>query len=647
MTLLQKIFAAVLGLLLIGAGVIWWQTAAPSPRTVQKRAAAVTSAALVDETTYATAERLARLATTSEEQPLAQSALRVADHELALAFTAALRDVEAHPPVLSPAAAKIQDRLQKSQALLAADQQRVDQLSATGTQTDELELARSQLDLDKDEVEEADQDLVAAGGNPQRRIEAMVQEHDAQAKARAASTPTSVTAPLLQHGALFEFRDWLKLRQKLRQLADAAGAAENSAASLSQQRTELAGNLEATKGGIAELAHHTKTAKDAAPSAAPKAVTGATASAAPKAMGSAAPAAAPGATSAPSATAPPATHSHEDAAALLNQTKLITAGQKVLTVLERQTADQRQLAGIYRQWIGVVSSQANALVHTLMVHAVIVIGILLLLLFVDKWIRRLLNNPKLDRRQIETLRSLTRMTLRVLAVVVILLILIGVPGQFGTMIGIVGAGLTVAMKDFIVAFFGWLVLMGRNGIRLGDWVEINGVSGEVTELGMFHTVLLETGNWSDAGHPTGRRVTFTNSFAIEGHYFNFSTSGQWLWDELQVVVPAGQDPYPVVDAISAQVAAATADSVRQAEQEWQRAVPTERNKSFSGAPGVNVKPVVGGVEISVRYITRANERFLLRAKLYQGAVDLLGRKPGLPASDMPAPPGATPAAGTP
>jgi small-conductance mechanosensitive channel len=211
-------------------------------------------------------------------------------------------------------------------------------------------------------------------------------------------------------------------------------------------------------------------------------------------------------------------------------------------------------------------------------------------------------------------------------VLVILLILVGMPNQFGTMIGIVGAGLTVALKDFIVAFFGWLVLMGRNGIRLGDWVEINGVSGEVIELGMFHTVLLETGNWSDAGHPTGRRVTFTNSFAIEGHYFNFSTSGQWLWDELQVVVPAGQDCYPIVDAITKQVTAATAESARQAEEEWQRAVPTQRGKTFSGTPGINVKPVVGGVEIAVRYLTRADERFQLRAKLFQAAVDLLGQK---------------------
>ena len=186
-----------------------------------------------------------------------------------------------------------------------------------------------------------------------------------------------------------------------------------------------------------------------------------------------------------------------------------------------------------------------------MLDALIVIGVLILLLLLDGWLQHLLDRPKLDRRQVETLRSITRMSLRVIAVLIILLVVIGMPSQFATTIGIVGAGLTVALKDFIVAFFGWLVLMGRNGIRLGDWVEINGVSGEVTELGMFHTVLLETGNWSDPGHPTGRRVTFTNSFAIEGHYFNFSTSGQWLWDELQVVVPIGRDPYPIVDAITA------------------------------------------------------------------------------------------------
>jgi len=94
----------------------------------------------------------------------------------------------------------------------------------------------------------------------------------------------------------------------------------------------------------------------------------------------------------------------------------------------------------------------------------------------------------------------------------------------------------------------------------------------------------------------------------------------------------GRDPYPIVDAITKQVVEATRESAEQAAQEWQRAVPAQRGKVFSGTPGVNVKPVVGGVEIAVRYITRANERFLVRAKLYQAAVDLLG---AIPAAQTP------------
>ena len=66
-------------------------------------------------------------------------------------------------------------------------------------------------------------------------------------------------------------------------------------------------------------------------------------------------------------------------------------------------------------------------------------------------------------------------------------------GNWEHFLGLAGAGLTVALKDFIVGFIGWFVLMGKNGIRLGDWVEINGVTGEVAEIGPFHTVFWKQG----------------------------------------------------------------------------------------------------------------------------------------------------------
>jgi small-conductance mechanosensitive channel len=589
----EKILSGALGLSLILAGVAWWKTAPPTLRARKNQVAAITSTDLVDQSTYSTAQRLMQAASTSEEDTFAQSALRIADHELDLAFTEALRDVEAHPPALNSETAAIQARILKSQALLAADQQRVNDLTAALAQAkadqkdkiqDQLDLAQSQLELDKDELDEANQNLVDGGGNPRQQIETMVQEHAAQTKAQPAAAAAKAAALDNQHGSIGKFRDWRFLRQKEAALEAARVSAQMKAQALVARRAALSSSLQNTKSGIPELAGHaTQTAQ--------------------------------------------VQQSHEDAAALVGRTKAIAADQTILTLLNRRIADQNQLAGVYSQWASLIALQSQVIAHGLLLDALIVIGVLIALLLLDAWLQHLLDRPKLDRRQVETLRSITRVSLRIVAVLIILLIVMGMPTQFATTIGLIGAGLTVALKDFIVAFFGWLVLMGRNGIRLGDWVEINGVSGEVTELGMFHTVLLETGNWSDAGHPTGRRVTFTNSFAIEGHYFNFSTSGQWLWDELQVVVPVGRDPYPIVDAITKQVVEATRESAQQAEQEWQRAVPAQRGKVFSGTPGVNVKPVVGGVEIAVRYITRANERFLVRAKLYQSAVDLLGAKP--------------------
>jgi small-conductance mechanosensitive channel len=216
-----------------------------------------------------------------------------------------------------------------------------------------------------------------------------------------------------------------------------------------------------------------------------------------------------------------------------------------------------------------------------------------------------------------------RVSIQVLGALLILLVIFGPPNNLGTFLGLAGAGLTVALKDFIIGFIGWFVLMGNDGIRMGDMVEINGVTGEVVELGMFHTVLLETGSWSDAGHPTGRRVTFTNSFAIEGHYFNFSTSGQWLWDEVRVVVPGGRDPYAIAETMKTQAEKATAESARAAEQHWKGARRSPNFTALTAAPSVNVKPIGGGIEITLRYITHVTERSDVRASLYRTAVELL------------------------
>jgi len=584
-----------------------------------KKKAAASESALVDQSPFKTAQQLAQMADTPEEQELAKETLRLSDYELDLSFSVALQDAEAHPPELSAEAKEIQQRLQKNQKLQQALQAQVDQLTAQlgkaigqrkSDLQDQLDMAKASLDVANNDVDDASRDLTDAGGNQRDRIEKMKKSHEEADKSR--KNPDQIFPPQVEDklGLTHRLQQWSALNNKKKLLDGAKSQADALVASLNEQHNALSAQLDAEKFNSPDLAAHSKLAQLPADAGSASAIASVTASITKS-------------------------RSADEKKSVLNTTKAITLDQKNLASLDKRVDNEKELSQNYALWLDLVSDRQRLIVRRILVGAAIVIGIALIGIFFNTWLEKVLGKVRVDRRQMQTLRATARVSVQVAAILLVLLVIFGPPSQLGTFIGLATAGLTVALKDFIVGFLGWFVLMGKNGIRLGDWVEINGVTGEVVEIGLFHTVLLETGNWTDSGHPTGRRVTFTNSYAIEGHYFNFSTSGQWLWDELQIVLPTGEDPYPMIEAIQKRVLEATQDSTKAATQEWKGAAGNRDIGSFSAEPSINVKPVLGGVELSVRYITQANQRYQLRTKLNQAAVELLGRRglsPVAPAS---------------
>ncbi|MCU1297011.1 MAG: MscS Mechanosensitive ion channel [Acidobacteriaceae bacterium] len=300
--------------------------------------------------------------------------------------------------------------------------------------------------------------------------------------------------------------------------------------------------------------------------------------------------------------------------------------KKDLTDFDKRIQDHQEIRDAYGNWLVLVALQQRTVMHRVIQFVLWIILIFFAVYLTGLAIDHFLPAASTEHNRIRTLRVVIRFVVQVLGVLLALFIVFGAPQQMPTILGLAGAGLTVTLKDFIVAFVGWFVLMGRNGIKVGDWVEINGVVGEVIEVSLFRTVLLETGNWTDTGHPTGRKVSFVNSYAIEGHYFNFSTTGQWLWDELEIMVPSSEDPYPIIESIQKMVEKETDANARAAEKEWKEATTRYRVQSVTATPAVNLRPTTSGVEVHVRYITRAHERFETRARLYQALVALLRRK---------------------
>ncbi len=317
--------------------------------------------------------------------------------------------------------------------------------------------------------------------------------------------------------------------------------------------------------------------------------------------------------------------SQPETSATIARLRQLSGQRKVLAGLDQRVQDTKQLVAVYQSWSALVANRQRAVLHLLLQSLATIIAVLLITVLLNRIFHHAFQQR--DRRRLRQLRMIARIALQLAAVFVILLIVFGPPTQLSTAIGLVTAGMAVVMKDFIVAFLGWFALMGKNGISVGDWVEIEGVSGEVVEIGLLKTVLLELGNWTDAGHPTGRRVAFSNSFAMEHHYFNFSTSGQWLWDEIQLTLPAEGDPYETAQKISEIVERETKTNASEAAKEWQRVAERYGTRTLSTNPAVELRPVINGLEVVVRYITRAPERNATKSKLFQAIVDLLRKVP--------------------
>jgi small-conductance mechanosensitive channel len=533
----------------------------------------------VDLRPWQTAQALAGLAGTAEEKEFAIQAERFADHEVDQAFASALRQANLERRSLSGEALALSQRVEQLQQVANADKALVQSLTdraanskaaAAETAGDDLEVAKAQLALDSDLLADAQLDLARAGGDEPSRVQAELAAHEVEMKdydAKAAQNGQVAAITAQRHGTLAgRVNAWFDQRTRYELVQQALRQAQADIVTLTTQHTDLTNQIK---------------------------------------------------------TAAASTSGLDKLASLKRRSAL----SQILGICNDRIQSQRQLAGVYGKWSAQILLQHRIVQHLLLRSFALIAFILICVILLDALARHLIDRPKLDRGRVKTLHIIFKLGIQLLGVLIILFVVFGAPSEMPTILGFTTAGLTLVLQDFIIAFFGWFVLMGKNGIRIGDLVEINGVSGEVAEISLFRTSMLETGNWTDQGHPTGRRVSFINSFAIKGQYFNFSTAGQWMWDEIRFNVPAAEENYAMIELIHAVVLKETEKDARLAEAEWKHSARHAGLSQFAADPAVEMRPGASGINIVVRYVTRAAERFEVRNRLYERVIGLLNKPP--------------------
>lgn len=113
--------------------------------------------------------------------------------------------------------------------------------------------------------------------------------------------------------------------------------------------------------------------------------------------------------------------------------------------------------------------------------------------------------------------------------------------NIGTFIGLLSAGLAIALKDLVTNIAGWFFLMIRRPIVLGDRIQIGSVRGDVIDIRLFQFTVMEIGNWVDAEQSTGRIIHIPNGKIFTENQANYTRGFQYIWDEIPVLITFESD----------------------------------------------------------------------------------------------------------
>lgn len=213
-------------------------------------------------------------------------------------------------------------------------------------------------------------------------------------------------------------------------------------------------------------------------------------------------------------------------------------------------------------------------------------------------------------------------------------------GSLATFAGLLTAGVAVALQNVILSIAAYFFLIGKFGVRVGDRVQIAGVSGEVVEIGLVRMYLMELGGNDRDLQPTGRIVAFSNSFVFQpmAGMFRQIPGTNFVWHEITLTLASDSDYRSVEDRMIKAVDAAFAPYHDALEQ--QRSLMERNLGSVSVGPlrpQTALKLTPSGLEVRVSFPVQLRQASEIDDRVTREILKELDREPKLKivGSDIP------------
>lgn len=202
-------------------------------------------------------------------------------------------------------------------------------------------------------------------------------------------------------------------------------------------------------------------------------------------------------------------------------------------------------------------------------------------------------------------------------------------GEVTVAVGVAGAGIAFALQEVIASLAGSVAIAFGGFYKPGDRVQLGGIKGDVIDIGMLRTTLMEVGEWVPADLYSGRIVRIANSFVFKEPVFNYSAEFPFLWDEITIGVKYGSD-YALARAILGQIGdEVVGDYARSAEETWKAMVRKFRLEDEARVmPTVTVAATDNWLQFTLRYVVNYKLRRSTKDLLFTRFLEEIDKHPG-------------------
>ena len=213
----------------------------------------------------------------------------------------------------------------------------------------------------------------------------------------------------------------------------------------------------------------------------------------------------------------------------------------------------------------------------------------------------------------------------------LIIVRIWTPGleNIGVFLGLASAGLAIALRDPIVCLVGWVFILIRRPYQVGDRVAIGQHRGDVIDIRMFQTYLMECGEWIDGDQSTGRILLIPNNSVFSATMANYTHGFDYIWDEVGVRLTFESDWRRAKELLT-RIADTHMNPHCEDAQRQIRGSASEHMIYFQKlTPIVYTSVKDWGVLLTVRYLTPPRQRRGSSQRLWEAILDAFAGEPDI------------------